>query len=69
MWKHCLYTVSAFIDITITSSLHNPFSFPVESMVIRPQDGKVLSHINANKLLDSASGTVLESIMYVPILV
>lgn len=38
-------------------------SFPVESMVIRPEDGKVLSHINANKLLDTSASSVLESIM------
>ena len=40
-------------------------SFPVESMVIRPEDGKVLSHVNANNLLDSTSVTLLETIMYV----
>ena len=40
-------------------------SFPVESMVIRPEDGRVLSHVNANHLLDTNPSTILESLMCV----
>jgi hypothetical protein len=43
------------------------YSFPVESMVIRPEDGKVLSHINANKLLDTSASSILESIIEDPV--
>jgi hypothetical protein len=36
-------------------------------MVIRPEDGKVLSHINANKLLDTSASSILESIIEDPV--
>ena len=42
----------------------NSYSFPVESMVVRPSDGTVLSHINANDLLAMGDASnFIESIM------
>jgi hypothetical protein len=44
------------------------YGFPVESMVIRPTDGAVLSHINANALLDLGSeANILDMIMDDPV--
>ena len=40
------------------------YHFPVESMVVRPSDGEVLNHINANNLLDiSANAGLIQSFL------
>ena len=43
---------------------HTHNRFPVQSMVVRPEDGVVLSQLNANELLDhGADAGIIESLM------
>ena len=43
---------------------HTNNRFPVQSMVVRPEDGVVLSQLNANELLDhGADAGIIESLM------
>ena len=62
------YFVASLLNHTCTPCVymhaHTHTRFPVQSMVVRPEDGVVLSQLNANELLDhGADAGIIESLL------
>ena len=64
------YFVASLLNHTCTpcvymhACMHTHTRFPVQSMVVRPEDGVVLRQLNANELLDNgADAGIIESLL------